>query len=307
MLGTGETDPIGHGRYTALRFCGEYLYLQTDAGPRLIDPETLVALPLKAPPEVQQNHYRTGLLDCSMAGDETILWFDKGKDVVVWQTIDGARSGEIRGFARAAQTADKPLLDAIDAVIVGVPAAGHRIEATALPAGMRLSSVTLDSLQPYLADDRDRPTDFTLISPNLLEVSTFDWIIAVLDVNFDRDPAMIRDGVILGKVVPGRRDEVITWPVLKEGQIVFQIRINKEPKDCRLVAVSAAVMANCTPLAQDYQPFLDRLYARLGDNRFEFDISPSQRWVAWDEFRDPYAYDGEVIFYLARVSDVMKP
>ena len=61
LLGAGETDNIGDSRYTPLRFCGEYLFLHTEAGPQLIDPATRKALPLNAPAEVRQDQYRVAL------------------------------------------------------------------------------------------------------------------------------------------------------------------------------------------------------------------------------------------------------
>jgi hypothetical protein len=304
LLGTGETDSIGDSRYGPLRFCGEYLYLHTDAGPQLIDPATRERLPLKAPLEVQRDQYGAGLADCSMAGGETILWFDNGEDTVVWQTMDGSRSGEVRGFARSALTRDVPLLDATDSRIVGISAEGRKLEANALPDGVQLTSITLDSVTEFLLTDR--PIDIKLLSPHRVELDTLELAV-ILDVALEDETAVVRDGVILQYEVPGGIDAFLEPPHIEGEQIVFKIKRAENLKDCRLVAVTSSPgKADCTLLPKGYVPLPDRLFEQLSSNVFDSDISGSQRWFAWDELIDgPDSESGEVQFYIAPVVDVL--
>jgi hypothetical protein len=307
LLGSWETDSIGDSRYTALRFCGEYLFLQTDAGPRLIDPATRKPLPLNAPAEVRQDQYSAGLIDCSLAGGETILWFDTGGDKVVWQTIDGSRSGEVRGFARAKLTRDVPLLDASDTVLTGIAADGQRIEATAMPTGMRLSAVSLEDLAPFLPEQQ--PTDFKLLSANFIAVESLDNPVAILSANFDFKSTVIRGGVVLQDVVPDGKYLSITEPDAQEGLITFKVKRGKDVQDCSLLysyRPSSPAVADCTVMPKDNQTFSDRLYQQLGPDAFEWDTSRSRRWVAWDELiggADPET--GGVRFYLAPITDLI--
>jgi hypothetical protein len=311
-LGVGEVDQSGDSRYLTLDWCGEDLWIVTDQGPLLIDPENGGAVPHHAPAAVVRHPGLAGLIACSKARGQTILWFDPGEDEIIWQSLDGTQSGEIRGFVRAMHTWDLPLIDMTDTMLVGIAAEGRTLEASGLPDGIKLVSIARNALDGILGPDR--LTDFSVLSDGLLVLGAFhesddpsdpahrrDFDTFVVNADLDGDIPKLGESVLVEDTVP---DDTLVGPVSldAEGSVIFSVGRDLR-KDCRLVAVAKGpVLANCIA-----SPPEDKALAtQEHPERFDQMESPSGRWFAWDEWADD-GRDSKVHFYLAPTVDLLKP
>jgi hypothetical protein len=304
-IGTGWEDQSGDSRYSTIHWCGEHLFLQTDAGPQLIEPATRAVVPRSYPQPVMEHPLHASLIDCTKTGRETILWFDTGDAAVVWQALSGPQSGVIRGFSRADSVWDYPLLDFTDSMVVGIAAEGQAIEATALPQDMKLASIPRNTGLRFVRGGR--LIDITLLSPTLIELDSRDEsaddFTSILDVDLAGPLSGVKDGVILQDTVSGEIDEFVP-PKVRDRQVVFKVTSQEDVQECSLGAITSAARATCTPSSHD-KTFAERLAERLTPNWAAWDYSESRKWVAWAEWADHT--NGPVRFYLAPTADLLKP
>ncbi|GAB2174518.1 hypothetical protein [Dongia sp. agr-C8] len=105
FLGLGYDDPSGDSPYGPLTWRGERLWVETNEGQRLVDPATADVL------YQQAGQLRLSLYACTGEGAATVFWFDDFQsNRIVWRSMDGRESGELRGFARSDDTG-WPMID----------------------------------------------------------------------------------------------------------------------------------------------------------------------------------------------------
>jgi hypothetical protein len=325
LLGTNSIDLSGESPYGPITWCGELLFVRTESGPELIDPETRAVLSRNVPEAVRREPYFAGLLECTKADEKTILWFDDGDASIIWQTVDGSDTGLVQGFHRS-WFYGRPFLDLTDQTVAGVPAEDKTLAADRLPPGMKLLSVSPTGLQPPLT--LEFVDDFALLKDDLVEIVTHrdaeigtnriirqpqSGIVIVAQLDLRQTPPGIEHAVAIQDILPGSTNVQGPLVVASDGNVHFEMGEDAESKDCRLQGLSwGTPEIHCARLVQDKRPLRERVSERIGDESKTgtfVALSPSGHWVAWTK-QVPIESDqdvGTVNVYLAPTADLLSP
>jgi hypothetical protein len=342
LLGTGVIDIAGHSPYGPVQWCGELLFVQTDSGPQLVDPETHAVVSRKVPEAVRREPLYAGLFECTQAEGKTILWFDDGDASIIWQTIDGSDSGRVTGFFRV-PFYGTPYFDVSDRMTAGVAAEGKEFIADRLPPGMKLLSVSAQRLQPPLT--LDQVNGFSLLRDDLVEIVTSrDAVIGtngitrqpqvgiaiVAQLDLRQTPPGIEHSVAIQDILPGSKnpkgplvvapdglvmyvlglDQPLEFPelvVASDGNVHFEIGEGADRKDCKLIGLSwGTPEVVCARMPEDFKTLFERILEQTKDWP---SLSPSGRWVAWTEQLPIEGGKdwGDVGIYLAPTAELLKP
>lgn len=324
LLGTGIDDIVADIPYGPIKWCGELLFLQTESGPELIDPATRAVVSRNVPEAVRHDPFGAGLLGCTKAGGETVLWFDDGVSVV-WQSIDGSDVGTLRGIARPWGT---PLFDMNDRIAAAVPKKGGTLVADRMPGGMKLLPISTIGTEPRVP--LDHLDGFVLLRDDLValvshgdpQIGVKELVIdhgqiigqgpigltTVIEIDLDQGLPRNRHSVTIQELLPsGRKLEFPDLTIGADNEVHFMKESDSVREDCKLIGLSwGAPKVVCERLPADFKTQTELILEKVNTDWAL--ISPSGRWAAWDEWF-PITDDdsvGRVTFYVAPMAGLLE-